>query len=96
MGVGSTVSEHHRRLSRPRWDHVRRLALDAAGWRCTQCGRAGRLEVHHVVPLDDGGAAYDLDNLVVLCRGCHIAAHRRPLTEAEQAWADAVAAFDAP
>ena len=26
----------------------------------------------HRIPLDDGGAPYDLGNLQVLCRGCHI------------------------
>ena len=29
-------------------------------------GRAGVLEVHHLVALRDGGAALDLDNLVVV------------------------------
>ena len=45
------MSRAHRRLDRRRWDHVRRVALDRDGWRCQCCGQAGRLKVHHVVPL---------------------------------------------
>ena len=80
------MSRHHRRLSAPHWAQARKQALESAGWRCSQCGRAGRLEVHHVEALDDGGDPYDPENLEVLCRSCHFAAHRRPLTEAEKAW----------
>ncbi|MCY4064259.1 MAG: HNH endonuclease signature motif containing protein [Chloroflexi bacterium] len=40
-------------------------------YRCVQCGGAGRLEVDHITPLSDGGAAYDPDNLQSLCRKCH-------------------------
>lgn len=53
---------------------VRFRALCDAQWRCSECGRAGRLEVHHVKPLAEGGAAYDLANLRVLCRPCHFRA----------------------
>ena len=42
---------------------MRRLVLDRDGWRCQQCARAGRLEVDHRIPLEDGGDAYNLDNL---------------------------------
>jgi 5-methylcytosine-specific restriction endonuclease McrA len=27
--------------------------------------------VHHVVPLEQNGAAFDLSNLTTVCRGCH-------------------------
>ena len=51
---------------------MRLLALDRDGWKCTKCGKyAGRLEVDHRVPLEDGGAVYDLVNLQTLCRSCH-------------------------
>ena len=71
----------------PRWDRVRRRELERTGWRCERCGKAGRLEVHHVRPLAKGGAAYDPDNLKVLCRRCHIETHKRPRSEAERGWA---------
>ena len=93
------MSKHHDRhgLSGRRWRRLRRVALDRDGWRCQSCGRAGRLEADHVVPLERGGAPWSLDNLQVLCRGCHIAktrAERRPARQpspAVQRWANLVA-----
>ena len=84
------MSELHRT---PEWRAARRLALDRDGWRCTACGRAGRLEVDHRVPVVDGGAPFDLSNLQTLCRGCHILktraerAARNPLGPRASAWA---------
>jgi len=54
------------------------LALDAAGWRCRRCAGVGRLEVHHRVPIAQGGARFALDNLEVLCRRCHLGEHAAP------------------
>ena len=84
------MSGHHRALEGPRWEKARRDALEAAGWRCERCGIAGALEVHHVEPLAAGGDPYALDNLTVLCRRCHIDAHRRQVSEREEAWRDLV------
>ena len=47
--------------------------LNEAGWRCKTCGRAGRLDVDHIVPMSDGGSTWDPDNLQSVCRGCHFA-----------------------
>ena len=69
-----------------RWDQVRLAALERDGWRCQTCGKAGVLEVHHVVALRDGGAPYDLANLVTLCRACHLEAHHGRVSPAEAAW----------
>ena len=68
-----------------RSDRLARAAKARDGWRCTACGRPGKLEAHHEVPLSDGGAD-SLDNLATLCRGCHLAVHRRPLGPREAAW----------
>ena len=66
------MSRHHSRLDRRRWLHVRRLALERAGYRSELSGAAGVLEVDHRVPLHRGGDPYDLDNLQVLTRSEHI------------------------
>ena len=58
-----------------RWRETRRLALARDGHRCRSCGSAGRLEVHHVRPLRDGGEPYDLSNLQTKCRSCHVREH---------------------
>ena len=73
--------------NRRQWRKVRLKVLDRDGWKCTQCTKAGRLEVDHIKPLENGGAVYALDNLQTLCRGCHIAKHggRGPSPEVE-AW----------
>ena len=58
-----------------RWRRTRRAVLDRDGWRCTACGRAGRLEVHHVRPTGRGGEFFATENLRTLCRACHFATH---------------------
>lgn len=57
-----------------RWEKVRRLHLMAEPL-CRMCGQAGRVMlasmVDHIVPIADGGAVLDDDNLQSLCRRCH-------------------------
>lgn len=60
-----------------RWRKLRVVVLERDGYRCRECGKAGALEVDHVVPLHQGGAVWALGNLQALCRGCHIAKTRR-------------------
>ena len=75
------MSRHHRdhrRLPWRQWERLRRAALDRDGWRCTRCGSPAELEVHHVLPLAQGGAALDLANVETVCRGCHLGAHMDP------------------
>ena len=54
-----------------RWRAVRLKVLDRDGWACVKCGKAGRLDVDHRIPLEDGGAVYDESNLQSLCSDCH-------------------------
>ena len=83
-------SRHYAALNQRRWAAARRACLARDGHRCTRCGVAGRLEVHHRVELQSGGAAYELANLATLCRNCHIAEHHRPDPE-RAAWRRLVA-----
>ena len=89
------MSRRHTHLNARRWAAVRRIVFERDGWRCVECGRAGRLEVDHVVPLKRGGDQLALDNLQALCRACHIEKtrreNRRPPTPAEAAWRRLVA-----
>ena len=76
MWVDSQImGQRHRKLKVGRWDRVRRRVLERDGWRCQQCGLAGRLEVDHLVALEDdpGQDPYALAGLQTLCRLCHIA-----------------------
>lgn len=70
------MSHHHDRLDPRRWARVRRAAFDRDEWKCTACGSRGRLEAHHVIPLERGGAPYGLANVATMCRSCHIKHHR--------------------
>ena len=70
------VSRHSKaHLKSGRWAWTRREAVRAANWQCEKCGGRGPLEVHHPIPIAQGGAVHDPSNLQVLCRGCHIAHH---------------------
>ena len=66
-------SKLHQALDQLQWARVRRQVFKRDGYRCRACGRAGRLECDHKIPLHRGGAEFDLDNLQSLCRACHIA-----------------------
>lgn len=62
----------------------RRLVLEETqGWmECEHCQQVVKVlaiykpaeEVHHIVPLNDGGT-HARSNLVSLCRSCHMKAH---------------------
>ena len=65
------------------WPAIRRQALDRDGWHCRECGKGGRLEVHHVQHLEDGGSN-ELENLLTLCGDCHKAQHQPRLSPAQQ------------
>ena len=81
------MSRHHRKTPGREWGRIRRQALDRDGWRCQapDCGRAGALEVHHVLELAEGGTN-DIGNLRTMCRTCHIDAHRPTLTAGQAEW----------
>lgn len=62
----------------PEWEQLRRQALRAAHWRCSDCGKLARGAKHdeprpivdHIVPRKKGGSDA-LHNLRVLCLPCH-------------------------
>lgn len=95
------MSQAHHRLDRRQWARTRRQALEAAGWRCGDCGKSGRLECHHLEPLwrHPGQDPYDLAGLQVLCRRCHIRVtaeerlERCPPSPAEARWDALVASL---
>ena len=75
----------HRELPR----QLRRRILNRDGWRCTDCGTAGRLEVHHIQHAKNGGGD-DPANLKTLCRFCHIRIHLPPVDPKRKEWRDLV------
>lgn len=62
--------------SNPSWKQVRQIAVEILGRRCHRCGSTGSLQVHHILPVSEGGTN-SLSNLEVLCRPCHEQLHGR-------------------
>jgi len=58
------------KLDRHCYDVLRRRVLDRDGWRCQMCGSTAELQVHHLRFRGRLGSD-TLDNLIVLCAGCH-------------------------
>lgn len=78
-----------------RWPRLRLAAKRRDGWACVDCGGKLRLEVHHVQRVGERpDLAFALDNLLTLCRNCHIdvtkAEKRAVLSPEKRAWRDAV------
>lgn len=64
-----------------RWKRVRSLALARANGLCEVCMQQGKVsfvdDVHHKVPIKvNKSKAFDITNLICLCRACHIQAHK--------------------
>ena len=75
---GRKMSRNHERIPYRLWRRLRAQILHRDNWRCQVCGRpAGRAEVDHIEPLQDGGATIFPENLQTICRGCHIDKTRR-------------------
>ena len=74
----------HRKLYyTARWKALRRAVLDRDSWKCTDCGRHGRMEVHHIRHTAKGGKMWDPANLRALCRDCHFRLHREGTVSAK-------------
>ena len=92
------IQDYRKLYSSRQWRIVRRRVFDRDGWRCQSCGRAGKLECDHIIPVHKGGAFWDMGNLQSLCSGCHIAktakenGRRRHalMPEHRRAWRDLV------
>lgn len=71
------MSKHHRRIPAKRWARIRCAILRRDRYRCRACGKPGRLEIDHVIPLQRGGHPTDPGNLQTLCTDCHFQKNMR-------------------
>lgn len=55
----------------PDWSERQARCLERDGHQCRLCGSRERLHVHHVKPISFGGT-HTLQNLITLCRRCHM------------------------
>lgn len=63
------------------WESQRRKALKRDNHECQNCGSEKNLQVHHIVPFSQYGLqnyrkANKLENLITLCKTCHIDVER--------------------
>lgn len=63
------------RIEGGEWQKLREKVLKRDGHKCVSCGSDNDLEVHHIVPVAQGGSN-ELSNLITLCLTCHNKAHR--------------------
>ena len=65
------------------WSIVRDLVLERDHHTCqsSTCCSKENLEVHHIIPIHDGGDEFDMDNCITLCHDCHVEAHRKHKAE---------------
>lgn len=73
------------------WFDAREQTLNRDGWQCQLCGMENdehvarynhSLHVHHLTPVSDGGAKFELDNLQSICAECHSEQHNgKPFTQ---------------
>lgn len=72
--VTEDYKERNRFYQRKQWKAVRSLQLQLEPL-CRHCRKQGRLiaasVVDHILPITDGGAELDLNNLQSLCSACH-------------------------
>ena len=71
-----------------RWQMLRKSVIEAYEC-CQKCGSQTNLEAHHRIPIKFGGEIWDLDNLIVLCKRCHLrgdAHSKKPKTSERRKW----------
>lgn len=74
-----------------KWLRARADALERDEGECVYCGVSNEehnerydhgLHCHHIEPVSDGGAKFDLDNLETICANCHTEQHNgKPFTQ---------------
>jgi hypothetical protein len=75
---GGGAPERQRMYASGEWRRLRRQLRNRADCMCEACGSTDELHMHHIRPWAEyPELRMDLDNLMLLCRGCHIDAHRK-------------------
>ena len=68
------MSAQHTALCSKKWARARRMVFQRDNFHCVKCGKPGRLECDHILPLRDEQEQnpFNISGLQTLCRGCHI------------------------
>lgn len=63
-----------RKINRPS-SHKKEKIFQRDNFKCVECGSDKALELHHIIPLSEGGLNDD-NNLQILCKKCHHRKHK--------------------
>lgn len=87
--VMSRDRRYQKLLNSKRWREVKAFVWQRAGGCCEQCARDGYItpgcDCHHKIPVESANPdipgemerlAFDVNNIELLCIGCHIRAHK--------------------
>jgi len=61
---------------------LRRMVKKRDDYKCKECGVSDydintELEVHHIIPIKDGGEEFNINNCITLCKKCHKKKHQK-------------------
>jgi 5-methylcytosine-specific restriction endonuclease McrA len=72
--VHEGLCRDHRRVRGQSWYRLRKRAIERAEHTCENCGATDvPLEVHHIRPMIAGGDEVpELDEVLVMCKPCHV------------------------
>lgn len=78
---GGSSAERQRLYASADWKELVRIVRARDGCNCRKCGKAKwgiNLHLHHIKPWATyPDLRFDPDNIITLCRDCHIEAHRK-------------------
>jgi 5-methylcytosine-specific restriction endonuclease McrA len=66
-----TCTSYYRKVTGSQAWKRTRAYVRARDGECADCGATAGLQVHHEIPVGDGGDPFDADQLVLLCGDCH-------------------------
>ena len=69
-----------------RWLALRARIFHERGEQCEECYSIGECQLHHIKPVSLGGDIWNESNLRIVCRSCHLEAHRKIEAEKLPDW----------
>ena len=79
MKTHAIIAGHYVQYKREVSSEFRKIAFEKRGMLCEKCGNKHYLHVHHIEGVTEApGLAFDINNVRVYCRDCHIKVHQQP------------------
>lgn len=82
---GGVTPDRQKIYSTGEWKEIAKSVFERDGYRCVRCGKkSNKLHTHHVktwAECTEGRT--DIDNLITVCKGCHLWIHSKKNTNGE-------------